>query len=187
MSNAGSSTSSTAGLEPFVYADVAMERNGMELSVLSALSRQGLDPWQEAQGLAQLPRLAAADRLAQILRTLPAVQSLRVDARMIAERLVALLPAQPVATVGHLSSKLNVTPVQVPRGLTLVMMAMLLGSLLVPLLMPKPTAPVAPSSWLTDAPAAPVKSQPIPGQTSPSPRPDHPDAAATTKPPSSAH
>ena len=38
----------------------------MELSVLSALSRQGLDPWQEPQRLAQLPPFEAADGLAQI-------------------------------------------------------------------------------------------------------------------------
>ena len=192
ITTATSSASSTAGLEPFVYADVAVERNGMELSVLSALSRQGLDPWQEAQRLAQLPRRAAADRLAQTLRTLPAVQSLRMDVRMIAERLVALLPAQPVVAAGHFASKLNApklnaTSVQVPRGLTLVMMAMLFGSLLVPLLMPKPAAPVAPASWVTDGSKTPVKPQPIPGQTAPSPQPDHPDATATAKPPRSAH
>jgi hypothetical protein len=51
----GSSASSNADFERFVYADVATEPNGMELSVLSALSRQGLDPWQEAQRLASFP------------------------------------------------------------------------------------------------------------------------------------
>ena len=77
MSKVGSLASSNADFERFVYADVATEPNGMELSVLSALSRQGLDPWQEAQRLAQLPSFAAADGLAQILRPLPAVQALR--------------------------------------------------------------------------------------------------------------
>ena len=88
------STSSNADFERFVYADVATEPNGMELSVLSALSRRGLDPWQEAQRLAQLPSFAAADGLAQILRPLPAVQALRLDVKVIAERLVALLPVR---------------------------------------------------------------------------------------------
>ena len=72
MSKVGSSASSNADFERFVYADVATEPNGMELSVLSALSRRGLDPWQEAQRLAQLPPFAATDRLAEFFaRSLP--------------------------------------------------------------------------------------------------------------------
>src|ERR1700691_2321592 len=100
VSKVGSSASSNADFERFVYADVATEPNGMELSVLSALSRQGLDPWQEAQRLVQLPSFAAADGLAQILRPLPAVQALRLDGKVIAERLVALLPARGALTEG---------------------------------------------------------------------------------------
>jgi hypothetical protein len=44
MSEVDSSAPSNADFERFVYADVAVEPNGMELSVLSALSRRGLDP-----------------------------------------------------------------------------------------------------------------------------------------------
>ena len=95
----------------------------MELSVLSALSRRGLDPWQEAQRLAQLPPFAAADRLAEILRAVPAVQALRLDVKVIAERLVALLPVRATVTGGQFPTKLAATPVQVPGGLALVMMA----------------------------------------------------------------
>jgi hypothetical protein len=98
VNKTGSSASSSADFERFVYADVATEPNGMELSVLSALSRRGLDPWQEAQRLAQLPSFEAADGLAQILRALPAVQVLRLDVKVIAERLVALLPARGAVT-----------------------------------------------------------------------------------------
>jgi hypothetical protein len=95
------STSSNADFERFVYANVATEPNGMELSVLSALSRRGLDPWQEAQRLAQLPSFAAADGLAQILRPLPAVQALRLDVKAIAERLVTLLPVRGTLAGGQ--------------------------------------------------------------------------------------
>ena len=58
------STSPNADFERFVYADVATEPNGMELSVLSALSRRGLDPWQEAQrrNFPRLRRLTAWPR-----------------------------------------------------------------------------------------------------------------------------
>ena len=186
MSEVGSSASSTVDFERFVYADVAIEPNGMELSVLSALSRRGLDPWQEAQRLAQLPRLAAADGLAQILRTVPAVQALRLDVKVNAERLVALLPVRRAVTVGQFPSKLSATPVQVPRGLTLVMMAAIFGGMLVPLFMPKQAEPVAPTSWIADVPKAPVKPQAIPGQPATGTPPDHSEAPVTTTPPPSA-
>jgi hypothetical protein len=181
VNEVGSPASSTADLERFVYADVAIEPNGMELSVLSALSRRGLDPWQEAQRLAQLPRLAAADGLAQILRAVPAVQSLRLDVNVIAERFVALLPIQRSVTAGPFPSKLSAIPVQIRRGFTLVMMAAMFGGLLVPLFMPKQAEPIAPASWIADVPTP----QAIPGQSAAATLADHPAAAVkVTLPPS---
>jgi hypothetical protein len=182
VSKVGSSASSNADFERFVYADVATEPNGMELSVLSALSRRGLDPWQEAQRLAQLPPFAAADGLAEILRAVPTVQALRLDAKAIAERLVALLPVQGTVTGEQFPSKLAPTPVQVPGGLTLVMMAAIFGGLLVPLLMPKQAEPVAPTSWMADAPKAPVKPQAVAERSASLTLPGHPEGPATTTP-----
>lgn len=186
MNKTGSSASSTVDFERFVYADVAIEPNGMELSVLSALSRRGLDPWQEAQRLAQLPRLAAADGLAQVLRTVPTVQALRLDVKVVAERLVALLPAQRPVTAGQFPSKLRATPLQVPRGLTLVMMAAIFASMLVPLFVPKQAEPVAPASWIADVPKTPTKPQTSPGQPATSTLHDHLKAPVMTTPQSSA-
>jgi hypothetical protein len=185
VSEVGSSASSTADLERFVYADVATEPNGMELSVLSALSRRGLDPWQEAQRLAQLPRLAAADGLAQILRAVPAVQSLHLDVMVIAERLVVLLPVRRAVTAEQFPSKLSAIPVQIPRGLTLVMMAAIFGGMLVPLFMPKQAEPVAPASWIADGYQAPIKPEAIPGQPATSTLPAQPETPVTTTPPPS--
>jgi hypothetical protein len=182
VSEVGSSASSNADFERFVYADVATEPNGMELSVLSALSRRGLDPWQEAQRLAQLPPFAAADGLAEILRAVPAVQALRLDVKVIAERLVALLPVRATVTAGQFPTKLTATPVQVPGGLTLMMMAAIFGGLLVPLLMPKQAEPVAPTSWIADAPKAPVKPEAVVGRSASLTLPGHPEGPATTTP-----
>jgi hypothetical protein len=39
----------------FLFASIGESRNGMLLSVLSALARLDLDPWQEAAELARLP------------------------------------------------------------------------------------------------------------------------------------
>jgi hypothetical protein len=186
MRKVDSSAPSNADFERFVYADVAVEPNGLELSVLSALSRRGLDPWQEAQRLAQLPQLAAADGLAQILRAVPAVQSMRLDVKVISERLVALLPGRRAVAAGQVSSRLSATPVRLPRGLRLAMMAAIFGGMLVPLLIPKQAETIAPASWIVDVPQTPLKPHAILGQPATSALPDHPEAPVTPTSPSSA-
>jgi hypothetical protein len=80
-------------LDGFLFADVGVEANGMMLTVLSTLARRGMDPWQEAERLAKLPRTAAVDGLAQIIAATPSSRWSLPDARAIAARLVALLPA----------------------------------------------------------------------------------------------
>ena len=64
----------------------------MTLSVLSALARLGMDPWQEAGRLAKLPRTAAVEGLARTIAAMPASVWPLPDATAIAARLVALLP-----------------------------------------------------------------------------------------------
>ncbi len=79
-------------LNGFLFADIGIEGSGMSLSVISALARQGLDPWQEAGRLAKLPRTAATDGLARLIVAMPASLWPMPDATAIAARLVALLP-----------------------------------------------------------------------------------------------
>ena len=64
----------------------------MLLSVLSALARQDIDPWQEAARLSRLPRAAATESLCAMIAALPAEARDPADPRSIAERLAALLP-----------------------------------------------------------------------------------------------
>ena len=110
MSNkSGLSATSTTSLEQFVYADVAPEPNGMSLSVLSALARRGLDPWQEARRLAELPAPAAVERLAKTLVGLPLMRSSLDDATAIAGRC-----GRPVAAGSR-----NGVPGVLPRGASL--------------------------------------------------------------------
>lgn len=45
--------------DAFLFESLGVEENGMDLSVLSALARAGIDPWAEAKRLAGLPRQAA--------------------------------------------------------------------------------------------------------------------------------
>jgi hypothetical protein len=56
----------------FLFARVCEDRNDTPLSMLSALARLDLDPWQEAAELAQLPRESATRRLASSIATLAA-------------------------------------------------------------------------------------------------------------------
>ena len=64
----------------------------MRLSVLSALARLEVDPWQEAAELAGLPGQSATERLASLIALLPNEPSMHRDPETIAARLVALLP-----------------------------------------------------------------------------------------------
>ena len=53
--------------DDFLFAPIGEERNGMLLSVLSALARLDVDPWQEAADLARLPRDSATQRLTALI------------------------------------------------------------------------------------------------------------------------
>lgn len=80
--------------ERFLLASIGDDSNdnGMELSVLSALARQNIDPWDEAAGLARLPSDTATQRLASLIALLPKGHSTRPDPSANAARLIALLP-----------------------------------------------------------------------------------------------
>lgn len=77
----------------FLYAPIGEEENGMVLTVLSALARIGVDPWQEAGRLTGLPAGAATEKLASLISGLPNGRWAKSDAGAIAARLIALLPA----------------------------------------------------------------------------------------------
>ncbi len=57
--------------EPFLFAAIGAERNGSPLSVLSALARSDVDPWQEAARLTALPEAAATRSLLALLAARP--------------------------------------------------------------------------------------------------------------------
>jgi hypothetical protein len=83
----------------FLYAPIDAGVNGNPLSVLSAFTRLGVDPWKEAAELAALPREGAQLRLAGLLVRLPSRPWERTDAGSIACRLLELLPQGNPQTV----------------------------------------------------------------------------------------
>jgi len=85
--------------DAFLFAPVGDEKNGMVLSVLSALARLGIDPWWEAAELARMPRAAANQRLTALMAALPDAPSTRSPPAAIADRLIALLPRGDTSSV----------------------------------------------------------------------------------------
>ena len=78
----------------FLYATIGAGANGTLLSVLSAMARMNLDPWQEAADLAALSAKAASHRLATLIAVVPGGPSETGEPEAIAARLVKLLPSQ---------------------------------------------------------------------------------------------
>jgi hypothetical protein len=83
-------------LEPqfdaFLFASIGDDENGLSLSVVSALARMGLDPWQEASTLAALPAVAAAQRFALLFKSLPNESLSDAERAALTTRLIGLLP-----------------------------------------------------------------------------------------------
>ena len=79
-------------LDRFLFATVGDEIDGVPLSVISALTRLGLDPWQEAGRLSSLRNREAVEQLARLIAELPGLFRPLDEAREIADRLIQLLP-----------------------------------------------------------------------------------------------
>jgi hypothetical protein len=87
--------------DPFLFAPVDEEVDGVPLSVLSALSRLGLDPRDEAARLSHLTKEAAVDQLASMIARLSNRRWSLLQARGIARRLIERLPMSTTAGELH--------------------------------------------------------------------------------------
>src|SRR6185503_7053629 len=86
----------TSAFNDFLYAPIGEEENGMVLTVLSALARLGVDPWDEAARLSEQPKEAATKRLTSIISALPNGRWTKASLGDFVARLGALLPAKQV-------------------------------------------------------------------------------------------
>lgn len=84
-------------LDDFLFAAISEERNGMLLTMVSALGRLGLDPWTEADRFARMRKTAAAQMLAPMIARLPEGLWAPAEAKVIATRSVNLLPKHRAA------------------------------------------------------------------------------------------
>jgi hypothetical protein len=83
----------------FLFAAIGEEKSGVQLTVLSALTRLGFDPWREAARLSDMSREAAAQAFAATIAKLPAGDWKVSESGAIAARLVSWLPAQKPLSV----------------------------------------------------------------------------------------
>jgi hypothetical protein len=91
-------------LDKFLFATVGDEIDGMPLSVISALTRLGLDPWEEAGRLSALNHREAVEQLARLVAELPGSLRPLTEARAVARHLINLLP------------KHDASPISVPQA-----------------------------------------------------------------------
>lgn len=83
----------------FLFAIIDEERIAGPLTVLTALTRLGYDPWSEAARLSDLPRETAARAFAVTIAMLPEGDWKSSEAEAVATRLVNWLPVRSGQTV----------------------------------------------------------------------------------------
>src|SRR5437763_15098380 len=79
-------------LNNFLFAAVGEERNGIPLSMMSALAQLDLDPWEEAGRLSTLAKQEAIERLTGLILRLPGMRRPSSEAQQIAAEVVDALP-----------------------------------------------------------------------------------------------
>jgi len=90
----------SASYDDFLFAPVWEDANGMRVTVLSALARMNVDPWEEATRLAAMPKATAEKTLLSILDLVSGRIWTPPEAAAISARLVRLLPQPGQAAAG---------------------------------------------------------------------------------------
>jgi hypothetical protein len=85
---------SDVAYERFLYASICEQNNGTQVTVLSALVRADIDPWEEASRLATMPRAKAEATLSSILHQISDQNWTGPEVEAVSARLVQLLPTR---------------------------------------------------------------------------------------------
>lgn len=160
--------------DEFLYASIAEEHNGTLLSVLSALARMNLDPWEEAARLAGLPRAAARQWLTTLIAAIPEGPLPRGDPGLLVERLIALLPrrAAPAAESSRIAPGATPSPVRATSHARTVTWALYIAAILFMVI----------SQWLTRHPEPHMKTPAAATTAVPDAGSPHASAASPTAP-----
>lgn len=149
----------------FLYASVGDDHNGMPLTVLSALARMDVDPWEEASKLTKLPRASAVTQLTSLLGALRDGPVADLDPASIAAPLIALLPGTRVRVPPMLKAVTPAAPTKHPAAVSTLLTVLtyvifmvlgqwLMGSVRAPRHIPTP--PI--SALAIDSPSVPASS-----------------------------
>jgi hypothetical protein len=92
MTQSSSVSQLRSEFDDFLYSPIDEGGDGTMLTVLSALARLDVDPWQEAANLARMSRESATQRLASLFTALPGGPLAHLHSRTVSARLIALLP-----------------------------------------------------------------------------------------------
>jgi hypothetical protein len=152
--------------DKFLYASVGDDNNGMPLTVLSALARLDVDPWEEASKLTRLPQESAVTELASLLGALRNAPVASLNPVRIAAPLIALLPSPRDRAPPMLKSIAEAAPTKHPAVVSTLLTVLsyvifmllsqwLMGSLQAPRqIQPPPT-----SAPTIDSPRTPTSSE----------------------------
>lgn len=77
--------------DAFLYAIICSEKNGMQLTMASAIARSGADPWKEAARISKMPKDMALQVLALLVPEQLAGEKV-TNGQITMDRLFALLP-----------------------------------------------------------------------------------------------
>jgi len=94
----------------FLFASVSEEKSGLQLTVLTALTRLGFNAWDEAARLSDLPKDTAARELATTMGRLPKGDWKESEVEGIAARLVIFLPRRSVVAVPPMRTRQRAGP-----------------------------------------------------------------------------
>ena len=115
--------------DDFLFANIGEQENGMPMSMATALTRLGLDPWDEARRLAALPASSAIPAVTHLIARVSGLTSTVSEAPKISAKLVGLLssrdgrPAGGSKTSGALSWRIDARWVVVLLVIGLVVVA----------------------------------------------------------------
>jgi hypothetical protein len=168
MKRSGAISSLASEFDDFLLAPIGDDNNGMQLSVLSALARLDVDPWEQAATLALLPADAATRKLAGMIAALPPGPTARPESTTIAARLIPLLPGRVSCQVPSRTAAPGIaTAPRLPTLTYLILYALFMLLMLA-------------VQWLSVGPQAPTQLNSTPSQPAHTVPPQSP-------PPSSAH
>lgn len=87
------------GLHPFLHEVIGRDSQGADVTMLSALARQGVDPWSEGAELSRMGHEAALKRIDSRLRLVSDVETVTHDRAAVTNRMAGLLPTARITPV----------------------------------------------------------------------------------------